>query len=72
MSSLEPSNPTIVHPEKCNIAEVQDEDFRIAIMNRSTDCKKNMNKSINKGCENTVKLNSKNCSRHKTRNIMNK
>ena len=53
MSSLEPSNPTTVHPEKCNIAEMQDEDFKIAIMNRSTDHKKNMDKSVNKVCENS-------------------
>lgn len=36
------------------------------------DHKKNMNKSINKLCENTVKLNNENCSRHKTRHSMSK
>jgi hypothetical protein len=31
MSSLESSNPTIVGPEKCNVAEAQDKDLKIAL-----------------------------------------
>lgn len=32
MPPLEPSNLTTVGPEKCNIVEAQDNDFKIAIV----------------------------------------
>lgn len=44
MSPLEASNPITVDPEKCNVADAQDKDFRIAIMNMFKLLKKNMNK----------------------------
>lgn len=53
MSSIEPSNPTTLWPEKCNIAESQDKNFKIAIMDMIKVCKEDINKSINEIYENT-------------------
>lgn len=39
MCQPEPSNPTTVGPDKCNIAEVQGKDSKIAIMNTYEDLK---------------------------------
>lgn len=39
MSLSEPSNPTTVGPEKFNIANTQDTDFKITIMNIFKDFK---------------------------------
>ena len=38
MPPLEVSNSATVGPEKCNIAEAQDKDFKIAIMNMLVVC----------------------------------
>jgi hypothetical protein len=43
MSSLEPSNPTIVHPKKGNVAEAEDKDFKISIMDMLVVLKEEMN-----------------------------
>lgn len=39
MSLLEPSNPTAYGPEKCNVAEAQDKDLKLALMNTVEDLK---------------------------------
>lgn len=39
MSLLEPSNPTALGPEKCNVAEAQDKDLKLALMNMVEDLK---------------------------------
>ena len=44
---------TTVGPERCNAAEIQDKDFKAAIINMLNDLKEDMNKSINKVYENT-------------------
>lgn len=44
MSPLETSNPITVGPEKCNIADAQDKDLKIAIMTMFKLLKKDMNK----------------------------
>ena len=46
ISPPESSNPTAVGSEKCDIAEVQVRDFKIAIMNVSKDIEDDVNKSI--------------------------
>lgn len=50
--SPEASNPTAEDPEKSNIAEAQDRDFKIAIRNMFNDLKKDLNKSLNEVHEN--------------------
>lgn len=45
---------TIVNPKKCNIIEVQDTDFEIAIMNMFKNLKEDTNKSQNEVYGNTV------------------
>lgn len=44
VSPLEPSDPNIVAPEKCNIAETHDKDFKISIMNMFKDLKEKKKK----------------------------
>lgn len=51
MFSPELSNPATAGPEKYSVAEAQDKDFKIAIMNVCKDLKEEMNKSLNKACE---------------------
>lgn len=46
MSPLGLSNPTMLDPEKCNVAEAKLKDFKIAYMNTLEVFKKQMNKSI--------------------------
>jgi hypothetical protein len=46
-------NPTRVGPDKCSVAEVQNKDFKIAIMNMFKNLKEKINKSLNEVCENT-------------------
>lgn len=53
MHPPKPSNLTIVGPEKCNIAEEQDKDFKITIRKIFNILKENMNKSPNETYENT-------------------
>lgn len=55
MSPLEQSNPSTLDPEKYNIAEIQDKDFKIAIKNMLEILKDSINKSITEiyCCENT-------------------
>lgn len=48
MSPLVSTNPTTVGLEKCNVAEVPDKDFKIAILNIIKNLKKGMNKSTSK------------------------
>lgn len=50
MPPLEPSNPTTVSPEKCNVAETQDKDFKIVIMNMYKEHKENVSKSFKEVC----------------------
>jgi len=47
------SNPTTVGHEKYNILEAQGKGYKLAIMNLLNDLKDDVNKSINKVCENT-------------------
>lgn len=47
MPLLESSNPTAVGLEKCNIAERQDKDLKIAIMFMLKNIKHGIHKSIN-------------------------
>lgn len=51
---------TVRSPEKSNLAEAQNEDFKIAIMNMFKDLKKGRNTCLNKVYEDTVKHNSEN------------
>lgn len=46
MSSLEPSNPTIVDSKKGNIAEAQDKDFKISIMDMLDALEEEINKTL--------------------------
>ena len=46
MSPLEARNSATVGPKKCNIAEAQDKNFKIAIMNMLVVFKEEMNKFI--------------------------
>lgn len=39
MSLMEPSNPTALGPEKYNVAEAQDKDLKLALMNMVKDLK---------------------------------
>lgn len=48
ISPIEPRNPTIIGPEKYNIAETYEKGFKISIMNMFKDLKEPMNKSISK------------------------
>lgn len=43
MSALDPCNPTTVGPEKCNTAELQNKDFKIAVMSMFKDLKEALN-----------------------------
>lgn len=47
--SPEPSYPTIVDPNKCDLAGTQDRDIKLSIMNIFNDLKEDMNISFNKG-----------------------
>lgn len=51
MVSPELSNPATAGPEKYRVAEAQDKDFKIAIINVHKDLKEEMNKSLSKACE---------------------
>lgn len=53
MSPPETSNPITVDSEKYNIAEAQDKDFKITIMNIVKDFNEGMNKSLSELNENT-------------------
>lgn len=53
MSPPELRNPLIV--EKCNIAETQGKDFKVAIKSMFKVLKNNVNKSINEIYEHTIK-----------------
>ena len=54
MSPLEPSNILQQALKKYNIAEAQDNDFKIAKMNMFKDLKEDFNKSLNEFCDNTT------------------
>lgn len=69
MSPPELRNPLIV--EKCNIAETQGKDFKVAIKSMFKILKNNVNKSINEIYEHTIKQWNeikKNYSRHEIEN----
>ena len=53
MPSPEASNFMVIGPKQCNLAEAQDKDFKIAIMNMLKDLKEEINKSANEIYENT-------------------
>ena len=47
MCPLESSNPTIVGPEKCNVAEAQDKDFKVPTINMFKDLEEDTKKCLN-------------------------
>lgn len=51
MFSPELSNPATAGPEKYSVAEVQDKDFKITIINVHKDLKEEMNKFLSKAYE---------------------
>jgi hypothetical protein len=53
MPPPESSNPTAVGPEKCNITEARENDFKIAVTNMFKGCQEDMNKSLNEDCKDT-------------------
>lgn len=67
MLPSEDCKSTVRCPEKSNLAEAQNEDFKIAIMKMFKDLKEGTNTCLNKVHEDTVKRNSENNSRHESR-----
>lgn len=53
MSLPEPSKPTIVGHEKCNIAKVQNKNYKIMIMNMFKELREDLYKYKNEIHENT-------------------
>lgn len=48
----EDSNHTVIGPEKSNLAEAQDKDFKVSIMNMFNNLEKDGNKCLNEVHEN--------------------
>lgn len=53
MLTLEPSNITTVGPERVKMAQVQDKNFKIAVMNTIKVLREDMNKSLSEVCKTT-------------------
>lgn len=52
ISPPEISNPIIIAPDKIKLSDVQDNDFKIAIINALKDFEYDTNKCLNEGLEN--------------------
>lgn len=59
MPPLNTRNPTVTGPKKSNSAEVQDKDFKIAIINMFKVHEKDVDKWLNEDHESTVEWNNK-------------
>lgn len=54
MSPTKPINFSTVGPEKSNITEALDKDFKLVIMDVFKDLKEDMNKPLNEVCEKPI------------------